>query len=78
MVIALRRSLRADEIKLWLTPNQSLVIVCTQANCGVVIDIGIYCYCHYNNIAVSSRNSNLKSFLKIRILANIPPKNPYR
>ena len=25
------RSLRADEIKLWLTPNQSLVIVCTQA-----------------------------------------------
>ena len=26
-------SLRADEIKLWLTPsNQSLVIVCTQAN----------------------------------------------
>ena len=27
-----RLSLRADEIKLWLTPsNQSLVIVCTQA-----------------------------------------------
>ena len=25
-------SLRADEIKLWLTPNQSLVIVCTQAS----------------------------------------------
>ena len=25
------RSLRADEIKLWLTSNQSLVIVCTQA-----------------------------------------------
>ena len=24
-------SLRADEIKLWLTPNQSLVTVCTQA-----------------------------------------------
>ena len=24
-------SLRADEMKLWLTPNQSLVIVCTQA-----------------------------------------------
>ena len=25
-------SLRADEIKRWLTPNQSLVIVCTQAS----------------------------------------------
>ena len=30
-------SLRADEIKLWLTPNQSLVIVCTQAMTSSVI-----------------------------------------
>ena len=31
--LSLLRSLRADEIKLWLT-NQSLVIVCTQAICS--------------------------------------------
>ena len=41
--ILLFHSLRADEIKLWLTStNQSLVIVCTQANCFMDAALGRY------------------------------------
>ena len=48
-------------------------------HCGVVIGRDIYIYIVAAiRIALSSRNSKLKSFLKIRILANIPPKHPYR
>ena len=62
-------SLRPDEIKLWLTPNQSLVVVCTQATVPTAKRIIVHF--HDNSQATRWNHSNSLDRIVRRLTENV-------